>query len=181
MSPQCDLDLKGPRKAVFFLVQRNVENRPNYENLVQNMSFKSQNVTAMKISMFTEKKCMPNFVCMFCSRISREIRDVGLWRQPQELREWRMSANKEKTESLTWMPTAGKAVKKRNCTQMPVTKKEKTDHKYLWQRKKEQTINGGGKRKNGCPNQESTQLTPNERNKTAEPNTKTQTVAYLQA
>ena len=80
MSPQCDLDLKGPRKAFFFffLVQRNVENRPNYENLVQNMSFKSQNVTAMKISMFTEKKCMPNFVCMFCSRISREIRDVGL-------------------------------------------------------------------------------------------------------
>ena len=35
--------------------------------------------------------------------------------------------------------------------------------------------------KNGCPNQASKQLTPNERNKTAETTSKTQTVAYLQA
>ena len=33
------------------------------------------------------------------------------------------------------MPTVKKAVKERDCTQMPVTKKERTDHKYLWQRK----------------------------------------------
>jgi len=71
------------------------------------------------------------------------------------------------------MPTAGKAVKKRNCTQMPVTKKERTDHKCLWQRKKEQTTNDGCKRKNGYPNQASKQLTPNERNKTAETTSKT--------
>ena len=32
-------------------------------------------------------------------------------------------------QSLTRMSTAGKAVKERNCTQMPVTKKERTDHK----------------------------------------------------
>ena len=37
------------------------------------------------------------------------------------------------------MPTAQKAVKERGCTQMPVAKKERTDHKRLWQRKKEQT------------------------------------------
>ena len=30
---------------------------------------------------------------------------------------------------------------------MPVTKKERTDHKYLWQRKKEQTTNACGKDK----------------------------------
>ena len=30
---------------------------------------------------------------------------------------------------------------------MPVAKKEGTDHKCLWQRKKEQTTNAGGKRK----------------------------------
>jgi len=34
---------------------------------------------------------------------------------------------------------------------------------------------------NGCPNQSSKQLTPNERNKTAETTSKPQTVAYLQA
>ena len=34
--------------------------------------------------------------------------------------------------------------------------------------------------KKGCPNQASKQLTPNERNKTAETTSKTQTVAYLQ-
>ena len=83
-----------------------------------------------------------------------------------------MCVNKEKTGSLTRMPTAGKAVKKRNCTQMPVTKKERTDHKCLWQRKKEQTTNNGCKRKSGYPNQASKQLTPNERNKTAETTSK---------
>ena len=30
---------------------------------------------------------------------------------------------------------------------MPVAKKERTHHKCLWQRKKEQTTNAGGKRK----------------------------------
>ena len=30
---------------------------------------------------------------------------------------------------------------------MPVAKKEGTDHKCLWQRKKDQTTNAGGKRK----------------------------------
>ena len=35
--------------------------------------------------------------------------------------------------------------------------------------------------KNGCPNQASKQMTPNERNKTAETTSKPQTVAYLQA
>jgi len=45
------------------------------------------------------------------------------------------------------MPTAEKAVKERERTQMPVAKKERTDHKYLWQRKKDQTTNAGGKRK----------------------------------
>ena len=33
------------------------------------------------------------------------------------------------------MPAAEKAVKKRDHTQMPMAKKERTDHKCLWQRK----------------------------------------------
>ena len=45
------------------------------------------------------------------------------------------------------MPMAEKAVKERDCTQMPMAKKERTDHKCLWQRKKDQTTNVGGKRK----------------------------------
>ena len=45
------------------------------------------------------------------------------------------------------MPTAEQAVKKRDCTQMPMAKKGRTDNKSLWQRKKNQTINAGGKRK----------------------------------
>ena len=45
------------------------------------------------------------------------------------------------------MPTAEKAVKERDRTQMPVAKKERTDHKCLWQRKKDQTTNAGAKRK----------------------------------
>ena len=89
-----------------------------------------------------------------------------------------MCANKEKTGGLTRMPTAGKAVKERNCTQMPVTKKERTDHKCLWKRKKEQTTNGGGKRKNVCPNQASKQLTPNERNKTVETTSKSESLRW---
>ena len=35
------------------------------------------------------------------------------------------------------MPMAEKAMKERDRTQMPVAKKERTDHKCLWQRKKE--------------------------------------------
>ena len=45
------------------------------------------------------------------------------------------------------MPMAEKAVKERDRTQMPVAKKERTDRKCLWQRKKDQTTNAGGKRK----------------------------------
>ena len=45
------------------------------------------------------------------------------------------------------MTTAEKAVKERDCTQMPAAKKERTDQKCLWQRKKDQTTNVGGKRK----------------------------------
>ena len=45
------------------------------------------------------------------------------------------------------MPTAEKVMKERDHTQMPVAKKERTDHKCLWQRKKEQTTNAGGKQK----------------------------------
>ena len=52
---------------------------------------------------------------------------------------------------------------------MPVAKKARPKHKCWWQTK------------NGCPNQSSKQLTPNERNKTAETTSKPQTVAYLQA
>ena len=54
------------------------------------------------------------------------------------------------------MPTAEKAMKERDCTQMPVAKKERPNHKCWWQTK------------NGCPNQASKQLTPFERNKTAQ-------------
>ena len=45
------------------------------------------------------------------------------------------------------MPTAEKAMKERDCTQMPVAKIERTDHKFPWQRKKEQTTNACGKQK----------------------------------
>ena len=45
------------------------------------------------------------------------------------------------------MLTAEKAVKERDRTQMPAAKKERTDHKCLWQRKKDQTTNAGDKRK----------------------------------
>ena len=38
-------------------------------------------------------------------------------------------------------------MKERDRTQMPVAKKERTDHKCLWQRKKDQTTNTGGKQK----------------------------------
>ena len=43
------------------------------------------------------------------------------------------------------MPMAEKAVKERDCTQMPMAKKKNKDHKCLWQRKKYQPF--GGKRK----------------------------------
>ena len=45
------------------------------------------------------------------------------------------------------MPTAEKAVKERDCTQISVAKKERTDHKYLGQRKKDQTTNASGTQK----------------------------------
>ena len=67
------------------------------------------------------------------------------------------------------MPTAKNAVKERDRTQMPVAKKERTDHNCWWQTK------------NGFPHQSSKELTPNERNKTTETTSKPQTVAYLQA
>ena len=79
------------------------------------------------------------------------------------------------------MPTAEKAMKERDRTQMPVAKKERTDHKCLWQRKKDQTTNAGGKRKMAALIKSSKQLTPNESNKTTETTSKPQTVAYLQA
>ena len=58
---------------------------------------------------------------------------------------------------------------RKNRLQMPVAKKERPNHKCWWQTK------------NSCPNQASKQLTPNERNKTAETTSKPQMVAYLQA
>ena len=58
---------------------------------------------------------------------------------------------------------------RKNRPQMPVAKKERPNHKCWWQTK------------NGCANQASKQLTPNERNKTAETTSKPQKVAYLQA
>ena len=57
---------------------------------------------------------------------------------------------------------------RKNRPQMPVPKKERPNHKCWWQTK------------NGCPNQASKQLTPNER-KTDETTSKPQMVAYLQA
>ena len=49
---------------------------------------------------------------------------------------------------------------------MSVAKKERTDHKYLWQRKKDKTTNAGGKRKMAALIRKwPIQLTPNERNK----------------
>ena len=58
---------------------------------------------------------------------------------------------------------------RKNRPQIPVAKKERPNHNCWWQTK------------NGCPNQASKQLTPNERNETAETTSKPQTVAYLQA
>ena len=54
---------------------------------------------------------------------------------------------------------------------MPVSKKDSKD----------QTTNAGGKRKMAALIRQAAQLTPNERNKTAETTSKPQTVAYLQA
>ena len=42
-----------------------------------------------------------------------------------------------KTKSLTWMPTAEKAVKERGCTQMPVAKKERKNRPQMTMAKKE--------------------------------------------
>jgi len=57
---------------------------------------------------------------------------------------------------------------RKNRPQLPVAKNERPNHICWWQTK------------NGCPNQASKRLTPNERNKTAETTSKTQTVVYLQ-
>ena len=65
--------------------------------------------------------------------------------------------------------TNARGKERKNRPQMPVAKKERPNHKCWWQTK------------NGCPNQSSKQLTPNERNKTAETTSKPQTVAYPQA
>ena len=59
---------------------------------------------------------------------------------------WYPETSANKTTTKTQMPTAEKAAKERDRTQMPVAKKERTDHKCLWQRKKDQTTNAGGKR-----------------------------------
>ena len=72
-------------------------------------------------------------------------------------------------ENRTWKPTAEEAVKERDCTQMPVAKKERTNHKCWWQTKTDR------------PNKASQQLTPNEGNKTARTTSKPQTAAYLWA
>ena len=63
---------------------------------------------------------------------------------------------------------------------MPVAKKERTDHKCLWQRKKDQTTNAGGKWKMASLISQAN--TRHQKwNKTAETTSKPQTVAYLQA
>ena len=59
----------------------------------------------------------------------------------------KQTLTRQTQKNLTRMPTAEKAVKERDRTQMPVAKKERIDHKCLWQRKKDQTTNAGGKRK----------------------------------
>ena len=80
------------------------------------------------------------------------------------------------------MPMAEKAMKKRDRTQMPVAKKERKNRPQMPVAKKERPNHKcWWQMKNGCPNQSSKQLTPNERNKTAETTLKPQTVAYLQA
>ena len=61
-----------------------------------------------------------------------------------------------KTKCLTRMPTAEKTVKERDCTQMPVAKKDRrTGHKCLRQRKKRPNRKWWWQTKNSCPNQAS--------------------------
>ena len=63
---------------------------------------------------------------------------------------------------------------------MPVAKKERTDHKCLWQRKKEQTTNAGGKWK--MPSLIVKQTADTKwRKQNSWNHLKTQMVAYLQA
>ena len=50
----------------------------------------------------------------------------------------------------------------------------------IWTKWKKDQTTSWWQTKKGCRNQASKQLTPNERNKTAETTSKTQTVAYLQ-
>ena len=80
------------------------------------------------------------------------------------------------------MPMAEKAVKEKDCTQMPVAKKERKNRSQMpVAKKKRPNHKCWWQTKNDCPNQASKQLTPNERNKTAETTSKPRTVAYLQA
>ena len=78
------------------------------------------------------------------------------------------------------MNAYGRKGHERNCTQMPVTKKERTDHKHLLQRKKEQTTNAGGKRKMAALIRQANSWHQRKETKTTETTSKTQTVAYLQ-
>ena len=73
------------------------------------------------------------------------------------------------------MPTAEKAVKERDCTQMPVAKKER-----MWQRKKDQTTNAGGKRK-WLPYAGKQSADTKRKKQNSWNHLETQTVAYLQA
>ena len=59
----------------------------------------------------------------------------------------KQALTRQRQKNLTRIPMAERDVKERDCTQMPVAKKERTDHRCLWQRKKDQTTNAGGKQK----------------------------------
>ena len=65
---------------------------------------------------------------------------------------------------------------------MPVAKKERTDHKCLWQRKKNQTTNAGGKWKMAALIRQANRWRQmKETKQTAETTSKPQTIAYLHA
>ena len=64
---------------------------------------------------------------------------------------------------------------------MPVAKKERTDHKCLWQRKKDQTTNAGGKWKMAALISQANSWHQIKETKQLKTTSKLQTVAYLQA
>ena len=64
---------------------------------------------------------------------------------------------------------------------MLVARKERTDHKCLWQRKKDQTTDAGGKQKMAALIKQANSWHQMKKKKTAEATSKTQTVAYLRA